>query len=140
MGIKLNEAFPSKYLKADDLRGQNVRVVIREAVMEELGSDHRLIVYFQGKDKGLVCNKTNAESIAFAYGDDTDMWIGQTIELFGDRTMFQGKMVPCLRVRATRPSQQRQPAREGQTGGGNTMGAPAGYDDDIPFAPVKLLP
>jgi hypothetical protein len=40
-----------------------------------------MVVYFQGKQKGLVTNKTNANNIAALYGDDTDDWIGQKIML-----------------------------------------------------------
>jgi hypothetical protein len=46
-----------------------------------------------------VLNKTNADVIAYTFGDDTDHWVGRKIVLFATRTQFQGKLVPCVRVR-----------------------------------------
>lgn len=107
MGININNAFPSNFLKASDLQGQNLRVKIDKVLMEDVGDDHKPIVYFVGKNKGLVLNKTNATVIAASYGDDTDGWIGGIVELFATKTLFQGKMVDALRVlvpNATSPS------------------------------------
>ena len=37
--MNINEAFPSKYLKASDLDGKNVTVTIKSAELEEIGFD-----------------------------------------------------------------------------------------------------
>lgn len=97
--MKLNEVFPSKYVKADDLKGREVPVVIAGVAMEKLGDDSKLVLHFQGKDKGMVCNKTNASRIAYLYGDDTDEWIGREILLVSEFVEFQGKTVQGLRVK-----------------------------------------
>jgi hypothetical protein len=97
--MNLNEVFPSKYIKADDLKGREVPVTISSAAMEVLGNDQKLILYFQGKEKGMVCNKTNAGRIAYLYGDDTDDWIGKAIILCSEFVEFQGKTVKGLRVK-----------------------------------------
>lgn len=97
--MKLNEVFPSNYVKADDLKGREVTVVISGATMETLGTDQKLVLHFQGKDKGMVCNKTNAGRIAYLYGDDTDGWVGKEIILFAEFVEFQGKTVKGLRVK-----------------------------------------
>lgn len=98
--MNINEVFPSKYLKAADLQGRQVTVTIDRAEQDKLGDDTKLIVYFQGKEKGLVCNKTNANNIAAIYGQDTDDWRGCEITLFEAMVDFQGKTVPSIRVRA----------------------------------------
>ena len=97
--MKMSQAFPSKYLKAADLNGREVTVTIEDCHMEKLGEDTRPVLYFRGKDKGLVLNKTNAGMIADSYGDDSDNWSGQPIIIYPDKTLFQGQMTPCLRVR-----------------------------------------
>lgn len=109
--VSINEAFPNKYLKADDLQGREVSVVISGAEIEEVGQkkDRRLVLYFRGKEKGMVCNKTNAGRIAFFYGDDTEGWTGQPIILYAEMVEFQGKPTWGLRVKV-----QRQPGVQQQ--------------------------
>ena len=48
-------------------------------------------------------SKTNAQTIADAYGDDTEAWQGKDLEVYPDRTSFQGKLVDCIRVRILVP-------------------------------------
>lgn len=111
--MNINEVFPSKYLKAADLQGRQVTVKIRSAEQETMGDDRKLVVYFEGKEKGFVCNKTNANNIAALYGPDTDGWIGSEITLFEAMVDFQGKTVPSIRVRAPQRAAQRQaPAKQ----------------------------
>lgn len=97
--MKLGEVFPSNYIKASDLQGREVNVVIARAVMEKLGDDDKLVLYFQNRQKGMVCNKTNANRIALAYGDDTDDWIGREIVIYPDIVDFQGKAVEAIRAK-----------------------------------------
>lgn len=104
--MKVADVFPSNYIKADDLQGRDVLVVISDAKMEKLGDDQKLILYFQHKDKGMVTNKTNANRIAYLYGDDTDGWIGKEIILTSEFVEFQGRTVKGLRIKP--------PVRNGQ--------------------------
>lgn len=97
--MKLSEAFPSNYLKSDDLQGRDVSVVIAGAALEKVGSDTRLVLTFRGKSKSMICNKTNAGRIAYMYGDDTDNWVGQEIIITSEFVEYQGKTVKGLRVR-----------------------------------------
>ena len=104
--MKIGEAFPSKYLKAADLQGRDVPVRIARVDMEDIGDeDHKPVVYFEGKARGLVLNKTNANTIATMYGDDTDAWAGKTITLITAQVDFQGKSVEAIRVKIQRPVQ-----------------------------------
>lgn len=102
--MKVSNAFPGKYLKAADLEGRTVRAVIERVELEDVGDDHKPVLYFRGKEKGLVANKTNANTIAEIYGDEMNDWIGQPIEIFPSTTDYQGKRVPCLRVSVPRPA------------------------------------
>src|SRR3990167_20706 len=97
--MRISNAFPSDYLKAADLDGRNVKVIMTHVEMRDIGGDHKPILFFQGKEKGMVLNKTNANNIAAAYGDDTDEWTGRELILFEAQVDFQGKTVAAIRVR-----------------------------------------
>ena len=105
--MKINEAFPSNYLKAADLQDREVTVTMADVKMEKLGDDNRPVLYFKGKEKGLVLNKTNANNIASRYGDDTEEWFGQQITLYPAMVDFQGRSTEAIRVRIPKPSSQR---------------------------------
>lgn len=97
--MRMSSAFPSEYLKAADLNGRNVKVKIDRVEMKDIGGDHKPILYFMGTEKGMVLNKTNANNIAAAYGDETEEWQGKEIVLFEAMVDFQGKTVPAIRLR-----------------------------------------
>jgi hypothetical protein len=102
--MKLNDIFPSNYIKAADLQKREVSVVIASAEVEPIGDERKLVLKFQGRQKGMICNKTNANRIAYAYGEDTDAWVGKEIVLYPDLVDFQGRTVEAIRVRtSTRP-------------------------------------
>ncbi len=97
---KLNDLFPSRFLSAADLQGQEVIATIDRVEIEKFDDDaQKPIVYFQGKTKGLVCNKTNFKSIALFAGDDTDGWPGAIIILFPMMVDWKGQVVEGIRVR-----------------------------------------
>lgn len=97
--MNINGAFPSTYLKAADLSGRRALVTISHVKMEDIGDDHKPVLYFAGKDKGLVLNKTNANAITEITGtDETDGWRGKTIVLYVAKVDFQGKRVDAIRV------------------------------------------
>ena len=89
--MRISAAFPSKYLKAADLQGKQVTVVMSHVTMETIGDDERPVLYFKGKDKGLVLNKTNANTIADAFGDDTAGLARRRNRPFRDEGRLSGK-------------------------------------------------
>lgn len=100
--MNIESAFPSTYLKASDLQGRTAIVTIASVSMETVGTDQKPILYFQGKQKGMVLNRTNANNISHIYGPNTEAWAGQQIELFMAMVDFQGKTVEAIRVRVPR--------------------------------------
>jgi hypothetical protein len=97
--MKISAAFPSKWLKAEDIGARRkVKVTIDSVVAENIGDEDKLVIYFLGKTKGLVLNKTNAGRISAAHGDETDDWSGKEIFLFVEQVLFSGRMVPAIRV------------------------------------------
>ena len=101
--VKISAAFPSNYVKASDLNRKTCPLTIRTCVSEELGQgndkESKPVLYFQDRQKGLVLNKTNANVIAEAYGDDTGNWTGKTLEIYPTVVDFKGKLVDGIRVR-----------------------------------------
>ncbi len=104
--MNINDQFPSKWLKASDLQGKEIVVTIDRVAMESMQEgqgETKPVIYFAGKEKGLVCNKTNAGAITAAYGQETDGWHGKKIVLFSQKVSFQGQITDGLRVRAHVP-------------------------------------
>ncbi len=98
----ISELFPSRFLKAADLKGRTVKVKIKKVEVEEIGQDKdkKPVIYFDGVERGLVMNKTNGVAIAEIHGDATGEWTGKEIEIFSMMVPFQGQNVPAIRVRA----------------------------------------
>lgn len=93
------------FLKTEDLQGRSVRVVVEAVQVEEVkgddGTEKKLVAHFVGKDKALILNRTNCESMEQIVGsDDYGAWAGHTVVLFPTTTKFGPKTVPCLRIRA----------------------------------------
>ena len=122
--MKMSDAFPSKFLKASDLGNNQVVVEIWKVKMEEIGQDResKPVIYFRGKDKGLVLNKVNTETIAGLVGSwESDEWPGHKIKLGTAKVEFQGKRTDGIRV-----DDQFHEAPV-------TNGKPKQDDSDIPF-------
>jgi hypothetical protein len=128
----INDSFPSAYIKASDLQGRSVIVTINRVEFEPVGQKREMkpILYFDGKDKGLVLNKTNANKIISITGSTlTEDWAGQSIIIYPTETSFQGDTVECVRVKSAPANGRRtvpapMPVQED---------APELTDDDIPF-------
>lgn len=104
--MNINDAFPSNYLKASDLGDVQPVVVIDRVEIEPVGRDKEMkpIVFFKGKQKGLVLNKTNSKKIAeIASSPDTDDWAGISVKLYATETEFGGETVECIRIKAAKP-------------------------------------
>ena len=108
--------YPTEYIKAADLRGRAHLLEIDETRLVKFNDGNKVVLHFAGKEKELVVNKTNAQMIASRFGDDYELWVGGEIEVYPDKTQFNGELVDCIRVRMPIP-----PA------------AAAGADDEIPF-------
>jgi hypothetical protein len=102
----ISNAFPSQYLKASDLQGRTASLTIDRCEMADLDGEHKPCLYFVGKDKGMILNRTNGATIVESYGDETNDWQGKPLEVFTARVSFQGRMVDGLRVRIPAPAGQ----------------------------------
>ena len=105
-----DEVFPSRYLKAADLKGKPRTVTIESAPYETLKSldgkeMQKIVLHFKNTEKSL----TNFDAVCDATGyPDSDDWPGQRIELYPTKTTMGGKTTDCIRIR--RPSASRPAA------------------------------
>lgn len=113
--MNIDSAFPSNYLKASDLGDKSPVVEIARIEVEPIGRNKEMkpVLYFVGKDKGFVLNKTNARKIAELTGSkDTEDWPGCRVRLYATETEFAGDMVECIRVKAAGVSEKPKPRPE----------------------------
>jgi hypothetical protein len=121
--MKLEELYPSRWLRASDVT-KPILTTIKNVVVEEVGeSEEKPVLYFQDPShKPLILNRTNGQTIGLLYGDDTELWRGKPLVLFCTKVQFQGKMVDAIRVRPPKPAARPAPAP-----------APMASDDDVNF-------
>lgn len=141
----IQDAFPSKYVKASDFHGAQPVVTIDRVEYEPVGRDRQMkpIVYFAGKEKGLVLNKTNANKITQLLGSGvTEDWNGCRITLYATEVQFGDETMEGIRIKAApkQASPQRQtapppkPNPAGEFDANEAYAHAAGDDDsDIPF-------
>lgn len=126
--MKRDDVFPSKFLKASDLPedGSVYPLTIEKVEMGEIGpnKDRKPIIHFEETEKSMVCNKTNWNTIARATNSqDSDEWIGKTINLYRAEVEFQGEMVESIRVKI-----RTAPATTSKVVRGSEL-----ESDDVPF-------
>src|SRR5262245_30329936 len=103
MTLEFDDLYGSKYFSAPDLKGERLRLKIGKVEAAELrektgGTKWKWIVYFDGQEKALVLNKTNATELAKVFGKKSANWIGQFVELFSAPTSYgEGVRVRPLR-------------------------------------------
>ena len=104
--MSVKEIYPNteNWIKAEDLNGKAVKVIIETVELEEIAdSGYKIVLGFEHKEKTLVLNKTNARCLAASFGDDEKIWIDKEIVMFPTTTEYAGKTVPCIRVRIDVP-------------------------------------
>lgn len=124
---------PSSSLKAADLEGSEWTLTIKSYEAKEFEqTDNKTgrkynqtkpILSFHETEKTLVANKTNLNSIAYAYGKEMDDWIGKQVTLFPTMVEFGGNMVEAIRVRVVKAATSKPKFLKN------------GPQDDHPFAP-----
>ena len=144
--MNINDAFPSKWLKALDFEQTGPRqMFMSQVITEEMGQgvdkQNKPVLYFQGETKGMVLNKTTSGVIADHYGQQTEAWTGHPIWLFSTDVESFGKMTKGIRCSINQPqmmtpgpqTQQYQEYQQQQpTSGGPPPGPPQQQRDAGP--------
>lgn len=98
--MKGTDVFGSGFLKAEDFEGHSPIVTIESVEVKKFrDGTSKPLIRFVGKEKGLICNRTNWNSIVEITGEsDSDAWVGRKIRLVSARVDFQGRRVAAIRV------------------------------------------
>ena len=100
--MRANEAFPSKYLKAADVKARPIVTVISHLAQEMVGQGQdqkeKHVLHFEDQ-KPLVMNRTNWDTLEEAFGDSED-WPGHKVKIRTARTQYQGKPTDGIRLEA----------------------------------------
>lgn len=137
--MKMHEMFPSNWLKGEEIRDKypkGIKLVMAEGKLEEMpDGGYKPVLYFERTKKGLVLNKTNGDTIAEHYGDDSDAWIGKSIVLYFDKNVtFAGKKTGGIRVRIPEDGRTRKQEPEPEPPPPDDADAPGDEDSsEIPF-------
>lgn len=101
--------FPNDYMAAVEFKGRDVTLTIAAVSKESLqmtdgGKKAKMVLRFKETMKKLVCNKTNADSIAQMYQTKAEAWVGKRITLYPTKCLAFGDMVECVRIREAAPA------------------------------------
>jgi hypothetical protein len=95
----------SAYLKKEDFPEQET-LTINEVRDEEVTAPgkkpkRKLVLSFDGIDKGLVLNQANGDALFEMTGhDDPEQWVGQRVEAYNDpHVTYAGKRIGGIRLR-----------------------------------------
>jgi hypothetical protein len=136
--VTKSEAFPTKWLKPADLKGQPCVLEIERAVQETVKfndkDQKKTVLYFAGTGKNLPVNATNWDVIEEITGEpDSDNWAGHVIELFPTTTEVRGETVDCIRIRAPEQGDMLAAAKSPKLPPAPEAPPKGDMDDNIPF-------
>ncbi len=107
--MDISEMYKGKNLKAEDLNGDTHLTITDVESVEfdtDKGPEPKAVVHFLECEQGLVLNKINFNTIRDIVGgsSNSEDWKDQRITIFPSQTGFQGKQVPCIRVKLQAPA------------------------------------
>ena len=150
--MNINEAYPKKYLQADQFTEGDWELTITECWVEDSEDFNkqpckRVVLKFEEVEQMFPLSPTNAFRIAELYGDETDDYIGKTL-LIGLETEKKAKNGVAVRIKrpvkvvkpptvhkpapaAGKPAPQRSAARPAPAS--EQEAADKAADDNVPF-------
>jgi hypothetical protein len=134
-----DEIFPSRYLKASDLNGKAINVVIALAAKETLKTpagkeQEKVVLSFKGAKKSLPLNMTNFDAVAAIAGsDDWDTWPGVGLQLYPWKVEMKGEVKPCVRIRSPEQGELKPLPAPSVTPPAKANGGDSDMDKPIPF-------
>ena len=103
LNLTSKDVFPSRFIKAEDLNGKVMTLVIQSVKMETMRDatgqeQQKPVLYFAGWGKGLVLNRTNWNTIVEMHGDGTENWTGKPVKIGTERVVAFGKTTDAIRI------------------------------------------
>jgi hypothetical protein len=101
--MDVTELFPSKYLKAADATPPLTLTIQRvswEKMKDQEGNEEdKPVIWFNEQEKGMVLNRTNANTLTALFGSETNAWSGQRVVLGTEIVTAFGATKPALRFK-----------------------------------------
>jgi hypothetical protein len=95
-----------RHLRVEDLKGKPREAIIDDCQTVDFGGERKPALILEGKKKILVLNKTNIRALVKELSKETACWHGTKIELYPDKTKFDGKEVLGIRLRVLEPGKE----------------------------------
>lgn len=112
MGFLISKEFPSRFLKGEEFAGKEVAVTVKDIKKELVYSrqtnkkDEVLVMYFQGKERGVVMKKERSNDLkAITGSDDTDGWIGKKVVMYTQKKKMKDGIVDVIRFKADKTAE-----------------------------------
>ena len=137
--MRKDSALPTKYITGTVVGDHKMKLTVARVVMEtmENGREQKPVMYFVGKDRGMVINSGNWDAMALVYGDESDGWAGKMIELFAMPTQTPaGQPTLGCRIRALVGQEPQVPINPSVTTGN---GQPVGPGTEAAHAAKEAL-
>jgi len=144
--VKVSETYSSnggRFLRASDLPpGARRTAVIHSAANELVGQKERTVLDLVSPKgtswpKRLILNLSNAMQLSAAFGDETDDWAGNVIEIWTEMVTYNNESVPGIKVLPAANGQQPVPTASAPPAqlprGKSFVGPSSDLDDEIPF-------
>jgi hypothetical protein len=135
--VKRSEAFPSRWLKAADLKGPCVLEIERatqETVTFNGKEQRKTVLHFAGTGKAMTVNVTNWDALEEITGQaNSDDWAGYKVEIYPTTTEVRGETFDCIRIRAPEQSDMLAAAKSPKLPPAPKAAPKTDMDDEIPF-------
>lgn len=107
-----SDCYDGRFFKSEDLVGKPFVGVIEHAKREKMRDGRmRAVVYFEGREKGIVLNATRYKFVVGATeSKNSDDWIGLKVGVRAGTTDFGGKDVGCIEFVMPPKSEKRKAA------------------------------
>src|SRR5262245_17621948 len=97
-----DDLYSGRFLAASDLKGPVTATIerIEEETFEQTGKPARrkAVLYFRKARKPVILNKTNAITLAAAFGKDFRNWPGKDVLINPEPVLFAGKSTQGIRL------------------------------------------
>jgi hypothetical protein len=131
--MKMTKYAGASFIGVDDVQDGPIRGT---AAAVDLGSFDKPVITFSNGMK-FSLNKTNVSTLIEAFGDDSDDWIGEKVELYAGTIRFKNEDQPAVLVRplvrAAGEKKVKPPKPKSGPSADIDDPVPSDIDDQIPY-------
>ncbi len=118
----MSQEFPTRFLSGDEIGSRIVPVTIEEVKAELVkegtkDQERVLVVYFEGKDRGVVLKKERANELTSITGsEDSDDWKGKQVAMYTQKKKAFGETLNVIHFKGLNDAvEQVEPEEEVET-------------------------